>query len=67
MSHWIICDWNLNKSAPLPHKFWETLKISSGWASECQSNQTAKHFFDPHLVIPHDLFVNTTMEIPLPF
>ena len=23
-----ICDWKLNKSAPLPHKFWEIWKIS---------------------------------------
>ena len=46
------CDWNLNKSTPLPHKVWEIWKI---WTSEWfKSNQTAKPFPDFCLVIPHD-------------
>ena len=62
------CDWNLNNSAPLPHKFREILKISLGWASEwCKSNQAAKHFSDYRLVIPHGFFVDTPVKIPLLF
>ena len=59
------CDWNLNKSTPLPHKVWEIWKI---WTSEWfKSNQTAKPFPDFCLVIPHDFFVNTPAKIPLLF